>query len=418
MQTTYPVLTDTTADAAEDSLTFGRYLDPLERILLNPLTSTPLTIGVFGAWGSGKSTLLQMLSARLKPRQFLCVDFNPWIYRKEPSMLIPLLHTLHDELDREVGGRKFTESAKKIFDILARLGADAMLKAVTVGAISTEKLDKLEETYLKTSGSLTSDIRKLRSILQREADELAKAGTKIVIFIDDLDRCEPEQIIDVLESTKLFLDLENVVVIIAIDKEVIDRGIQVKYNKFNFASDREYVIGAEYLEKMIQLPLQLYPLLPSQVGALIKKLAPPGVALVENHVEFLQKVLIPNPRKIKRVLNILTLTDSIRKATGELGNLDEMPIVTLVLLQVQYPELYSHATRHRELLFALEDVYAGTRNPADEASFLSFGSKGEALRKLCLKFYDPTGPLPEIFGSGIFNKSKAELPAFMSMLGA
>ena len=411
------ILTDTTAGRDDDLLAFRRYLDPLEQILRSPKVGTPLTVGIFGTWGSGKSTLLRMLAERLQGDDFLCVDFNPWLYRKEPSMLVPLLHTLHDAMDAADGGRNFKESARKIFDVLARLGAETFLKTVTAGASSVERLEKLEETYAKTAGKLTSELRNLRGLLQKEADAIAAAKTRIVVFIDDLDRCEPDQIIDVLESTKLFLDLRNVVIVLAIDKEVIDRGIQVKYGKFGFAEGRDYAIGAEYLEKMIQLPLQLYPLQAAQVGDLIRKLAPPGVGLLAHNADFLQKVLLPNPRKIKRIVNILTLTDAIRGSTPALAALPEAPLVHLVVLQVQYPELYNNAVRQQELLVVMEEVYAGQRNPETEANFIDLGARGETLRKLCQRFHEPVGILPLLFGAGVFGKAKPHLAAYLSMLG-
>src|SRR6185437_7765945 len=83
--------------AGADWLKFQRYVDPLLSIFADPQTETPFTIGVFGTWGSGKSTLLSMLCERLEekhPAKFVRVWFNPWNHRREPNMLVPLLHAL------------------------------------------------------------------------------------------------------------------------------------------------------------------------------------------------------------------------------------------------------------------------------------------------------------------------------------
>src|SRR5262249_8124934 len=112
-----PVLSDGVIRQAQgDLLNFRRYLDVLTAVLTEPRADTPFTAGVFGSWGSGKSTLLAMLDDHLEthhPDRFVRVHFNPWIYRGEPNMLVPLLHTLHDTL-RSDPEERFAESAKKI----------------------------------------------------------------------------------------------------------------------------------------------------------------------------------------------------------------------------------------------------------------------------------------------------------------
>ena len=82
--------------SARDLLDFHRYADPLIKIIRNPRTETPFTIGVFGPWGAGKSTLLGYLRKELEKTDGspvnVCIDFNPWIYR----VLRPLLAFILD----------------------------------------------------------------------------------------------------------------------------------------------------------------------------------------------------------------------------------------------------------------------------------------------------------------------------------
>src|SRR5690349_19168436 len=99
--TSYIALSDFSVGIQNDLLNFRRYVDPLISILTSENPQTPFTIGIFGPWGGGKSSLLMMLKERLEtdyPEEFVCVDFNPWIYRNEPNLLVPLLHTLNDTL--------------------------------------------------------------------------------------------------------------------------------------------------------------------------------------------------------------------------------------------------------------------------------------------------------------------------------
>jgi hypothetical protein len=338
------------------------------------------------------------------------------MHRDEKNLLVPLLHALHDTLNEDVKQR-FVASAKKIGDVLLRLGAGIFLKTVTANTVSLESLEKLEKTYLDKSGQVESELRRLHSTLQAEADAIAKKGARLIFFVDDLDRCEPAQIIDLLEAIKIFLDLRHVFVLLAVDKEVIDRGIEVKYSKFRFAEKRQAALGAEYLEKMVQLPLQLFPLRETQVLNFIQNLAPPQA--VTEQQKLLAEILLPNPRKIKRVLNILSVAYAIMDATEGLAalNLKRDLIARLVVLQVQSGELYAEAAQQPDLLAALEEVYAGKLDKNDLNAFVAFGSRAEAIQELCKAYHRPESYLGVLFKGSSFKELQKQLATYLTMLG-
>ena len=406
------------SDETKDLLDFGRYVDPLVALLVNPVTETPFTVGVFGTWGSGKTSLLKLLDARLQKDyqdKFLRVWFNPWVHRAEPNLLVALLHTLHDALDAQPGN-KFKESAKRIFDVLVRLGADLFLKHVTANAVSVEALEKLEQQYLKTHGRVESEMRNLRQTLQAEANKLAEKGTKLVLIVDDLDRCEPSQIIELLESIKLFFDLEHLFIILAVDKEIVDRGVQIKYKEFKFADGRESAIGAEYLEKLVQLPLSLFPLHRNQVQGFMTKLNLP--AALKQHLPLLTAVLDPNPRKIKRVLNILNVVVQVKAATPTLIDLKDDLLARLIVLQVQNSDLFNEAVKQPDLLLALEETYAGRLKPDNgEAYHNAYGIRGKSVQQFCQMHFRPGTYLGVLFKDKPFTSVALQLQTYVAMFG-
>jgi hypothetical protein len=409
------MLSDAPVNWHGDLLHFRRYVDPLVSVITNPRTQTPFTIGVYGAWGSGKSTLLKMVDERLLDRhgdEFVRVHFNPWIHRREPQMLLPLLNALHTELNEDPG-RRFADTAKRLGAIMMNLAADEMLKRVNLGSASVEKIGKLAQQYAEMRGQVDSQTGRLRTLLQQEAENLARKGRKIIFFVDDLDRCEPDQIIDVLESIKLFLDVQHVFVLIALAKDVVDRGVSLKYQPFGFsATDR---LGDEYLDKMIQLPLHLYPLGPAEVGRFILDSQPGDLA--RSHVETLEKTVSANPRKIKRVLNLLRVTEAIIEGTPGLAGLQRGLVIRLVVLRVQSPELFADVVRTPDLLVALELAYRGKLSPNSPEFDARFKSLAERMRDLMREHYGSHDFLAPLFADSAFEAATDDLRAYLTMIG-
>jgi hypothetical protein len=411
--TSIRLLTDAAVnDPRLDFLKFDRYVDPLLEILTDPVVQTPLTIGIFGVWGSGKSTVLSLLEERLshETQRFLCVQFNAWLHRKEANMLVPLIHALHDTLDKDPQ-KRFVDSAKKLHEVLLRLSADFLLKTFTLDKVDVEQLEEIERAYVKEKGKVESEMRKLHSVLQAEADAIAANDTRLVFFIDDLDRCEPDQIIDLFDSIKLFLDLRNAFFLIAADKEIIDRGVEVRYGKFRFSdSSRVSAIGAEYLEKMVQVPFQLLPLFPDQIAGYVSSLT---TRFHSSQREFLSKVVVPNPRKVKRILNAFALMEHLAKGAG----LNENVLLRLIVMQIQSGEIYWQAAKEPKLLLALEQTYAGVLRTSRDQDFEQFGVLSGVVHSFCASYYRPESYLAQVFKDMPFRAVADTLHDYFAMVG-
>jgi predicted KAP-like P-loop ATPase len=400
-----------------DLLGFRRYVRPIVELLRSDDVKTPLTIGVFGPWGSGKSTLLELIDQEMaKPpdrERFVRVRFNPWVHRREANVLVPLLHALHDRLEEDQS--RFAEPARRIFEVLARLGLEAVLKALTINTVDLKKLEDLEKDFLKSQKKIESEMRQLRETLRQEAERIRSASgePRLVFLIDDLDRCRPDEILDVLESVKLFLDVPNVIVIIAMDKDVVDRGIQVKYSEFAFSKDREALIGSEYLEKIVQLPLILPPLGEQKVAEYIRKLGLPQV--LQAHESLLAQLMPPNPRKIKRILNALMLAHGVLGADEE-----EMPaLIRLSVLQVQDGRLYAGIAEDAvDRLRALR-IYCTAKAVGDEPVLDTFREKTRILKEFCDRHTWPDPRLDALLGGDWIELAAAHgtLDRLMTLLG-
>jgi len=367
-----------------DLLGFNNYITPLVELYNSNLIESPFTIGVFGEWGQGKSSFLEMLHNQLAEDKFFRVNFNPWYYRDEENILIPLLQTIRDQL-LESNAEKFKSSTAKIANVLTRLGADILLKSITANNVSLKDIEEHETIYAKQKGfNNVSKKKKVRTDIQEVIEDIKEKGLKTVIFIDDLDRCTPENILDVLEVIKLFLDLEYVFVVLAVDKSLINKGVQLKYAEFDFDDDKQQSIGAEYLEKIIQLPITIVPLQQNKILDFIDKIDSNKQLSLPEIIE--PDWLEPNPRKIKRIINILWYT----KRLTQINKLDlkwEL-LVRMAILQVQAESLYDKMARRLDLFETFEAIADKPDLISSEKAFSSkfSGRKVEMFEFCCANF--------------------------------
>ncbi len=282
--------------------------------LRRPELEEPLVVGVFGEWGSGKSRVLAELEEHFRQRAeaagedqplTLPVFFNAWRFEAEEHLIIPLLKTAeHKILDWQEGrrskGKKALEWLRQKAEILEQAsialfyGLKGKLAVPQVAEISFDpgaSLDAAKERWKEIEAHRSSPIQEMASLyydFQTHMEKLTgrqddHPGLNLVFLVDDLDRCLPEKAVQMLESIKLFLEVEGCVFVLAVDDEVVSRGISHRYRDYNENAQGAYdsiaysldpdrydtfqgnrpprlpppITGAEYLEKIIHLPFRI-----------------------------------------------------------------------------------------------------------------------------------------------------------------
>jgi hypothetical protein len=410
-----------------DALHFERYVEPLTQIITNEITDTPFTVGVFGRWGSGKTTLMHMIEASVMAKaaagkqEYTVVWFNPWLYQSEENLIVPLLHTVRDTL-LESKVERIKGAAALVATIIAQISASAVLKYVSAGSLSYEDLEKRFKAQMDRRAETMSTTRTLRKQLQDVVNGVTARGTRgrLILFIDDLDRCVPTKIVALLEAIKLFLDLKHSVLFLAIDREIVQRGIQAYYKDLKVEGAEIATLTTDYLDKMIQLPFYLHPLGPKQIQAYLTSVS--EAKDVQEQSGMFAACLQPNPRKIKRVVNIYRLYRAVMERGLPAGTTDverkthRDVLAKLIVLQQQWGELYAAVGANPDLAAVLERVYRGDLplNKIDKWAFLN--ERQEAIRALCEKFYVPGSTLAAVFTQGQ-TFDTVNLTDYLHMLG-
>lgn len=381
----------------------------------------PTTVGVYGDWGSGKSTLLGMIERDLgEDPDALVVRFNGWQFEgyddAKAALMGSVLDAVQDKLRSQKGKEAALDLTKRLLRRvdwlkLAGSGAKALVPALlgapslaTLSGLLTDLADEAKNLkdpekfeaatktlaeYVKKEPDAVEPIRSNIRAFREEFEELIETAklSRVVVMIDDLDRCLPDTLIDTLEAIKLFLMVPRTAFLIAADELLVQHAIRTVYGAERFKDQRGLPrdLGREYLEKLIQVPIRLPRLsraeneaylhllhaqkhltadqfdnICTHVGgfndtdlsrrsfdlATARKLAEGGLCLVspelERDLELMNKlapVLLPtlegSPRRTKRFLNALHLRLKLSAARGL--TLDPMVLAKLMTLEEAQP---------------------------------------------------------------------------------
>ncbi len=252
----------------EDLLGHVRVADTLVTIITR--AQTPLTVGLYGEWGSGKTGVINLIAGRLAKMKIPTAYVDCWKYEGSEGLVLPLFASLAK--DRTAPQMR---SFSKVVGTLLLCGADVGLHAATLGGL---RLKDVKENLEEIEGRIVQKVDAVGRVQEefKKAVEQVATGGRFIIFIDNLDRCRPENAVSLLESIRNLLAVEKCVFVIAVDDAVLISYIDQKYSGTK-------VDGKKYLEKVVDFPYTLpNPAVASikgLVSTLFSKILPPALLI-------------------------------------------------------------------------------------------------------------------------------------------
>jgi predicted KAP-like P-loop ATPase len=257
---------DPVSAEAENCLGLDQQAEALAEFIAE--CATPMTIGLQGGWGTGKSSLMNLIKARLqilqKKREAHCIhlEFNTWQYsqltgkdRLPVSLMWNLVRKLkheHPSGEWKSVAMRFAKSLTVAAGSIATGSLAGAGLAIDVGkAVAAFQDDSDNPDEARLLEQLREDFEKIiRESLKAQFKDAEDA--RVVVYVDDLDRLEPVRAIELLEVVKNVLDVPGCVFVLAIDYDVIVRGLrqQKGYDLAGFDEDE----GRDFFAKIIQLP--------------------------------------------------------------------------------------------------------------------------------------------------------------------
>ncbi|HJS93800.1 MAG TPA: P-loop NTPase fold protein, partial [Solirubrobacteraceae bacterium] len=258
-----PAQADTVAK--KDQLGREKLINVLLSMLTDPDQGTPFTFGLFGRWGEGKSSVIEQLITKLAPEDdnsgFAVARFNAWQYEKTDSPAAGLMQEAVRGLRaatprgriavavRYAWARHRWKIVRDLIVLIVGLvaaalavisgqlgkpaitvvfGAGVASVASVVAAVATRlyrnpvAAQLLTHFHLPDYGKQLGPLPAMRDDLEKLWEVRQTTGIKrLVVFVDDLDRCSADAITATLDAVRLVVDLDGVIVILALDERIL-----------------------------------------------------------------------------------------------------------------------------------------------------------------------------------------------------
>jgi len=256
-------------------------------------------IALYGEWGCGKTSLMKWMESDFNlVTNYKTIFFEAWKHEKDNNIALSLMdaicsQTIQGQFDKDINALKNT--AGVLFKALAKSAIIdlGMLKLsgkefVQAGEDQDNKDDKSKSFY-KATKEFEEQFKTVENSILGEGD------AKLIVFIDDLDRCEPECVLNLISAIKLFFSYgERTIFFCGMDKEAITKVITAKYGNVIRAN--------EYLEKIFDVSFTI-PKYRTLNKILIHYFEDFGDDKLEIIEKFLSAIFFTNPRHLKKVLN-------------------------------------------------------------------------------------------------------------------
>ncbi len=322
----------------------------------------PMSIGIQGDWGIGRTSLMNMMrgsgdgeqSGLLDARICKTISLDSWPYsqfNQDDNMVVACLYALTHDLGRALENEPGIDATelKSCFDAASNKLIVVMeqLRSLAQGRASESDHG---QSFIDISGQMLSFRSEFKGLVSLWAD--SGESNRVVVFIDDLDRIQPILALELLEAIKNFMDVPGCVFVMALDYDVVQRGLVEK-----LGAGLQRTSGKAFFDKLIQLPFVMPTTSYKLDEYIIDLLAKSGLPCIKNKscdaasrqffLDITRFTVGRNPRSIKRVVNYTNLLERIHHHNSGRESTDEecKILFALVSMQIAWPELFQYIIR-------------------------------------------------------------------------
>lgn len=318
----FVLIEDNAADY--DLLERDMIINQMTNTIVNCNTDEKFVMSLKGDWGSGKTTILNNVKNRLKKENIIFIDdFEPWVYENEQVLLSAFF--------------------------------DTIMKNINCG-FRINEINKFTKVYLKTIANNTGyslndifennmNINRVKKIINNYLEANDK---KIVLVLDNLERCSSEHILFILKTIHNLFDFKRIIYILSYDEKAMKKHFEKKLD-----------IHYSYLEKIIQLEFSVPKLDESVLQNVINKcivnyIKHSKVNNDENEIQKLVKIIsneIKDLRDFKRIIN-----SAFNASFNNMEDLNSLDMLLIEIIALKNIELWNEIN-NKSIYYISEDRY-------------------------------------------------------------
>ena len=323
-------------------LDFKQYSNTMANVIKN--SDPRFSIGIYGEWGTGKTTLMRSIEDKIvNDVNIMTVWFNAWRFEREDQFaIVSLMKTIAFKM----GEHSIYKEVKPLFlkglvsvgkglatkFILPEKSIDEFYKGIVSDAKVLEEVDK-DTIYFDGMKKIENAMKKIRE---------DHPSRRIVVFIDDLDRCSPTRTLEVFESIKVFLDLEGFIYVIGLSYETASKLVSVAYKESGISGD-------QYIRKIIQIPIVIQEWNASDTEKLVenisKKLGEKYSEIINQNKKLITVGVEANPREVKRFINNFIVAYEIYTYNTEIKPKE---LLALQAIRLRWNNFYKHFSSNED----------------------------------------------------------------------
>lgn len=221
-------------DADSNLFQFGRFAEQISNLLSDKTAHTPFTVALHGEWGSGKTSLMkksyELLKKKIEGENVKIIWFDAWEYERLDPTSALISRIANEYSDKNTRFKEVVKGLVYVFSDIA-LRANA--------GLTLDEFTGYFESSIKEIETITSELEKMIG------------NSKLIVFVDDLDRCLVDNALRILEAIKLFLNAKGIMFVVAVDMKKLERAWHLRYGGLREAE----LEGREHVEKIFQLKL-------------------------------------------------------------------------------------------------------------------------------------------------------------------
>lgn len=334
----------------EDTIGRNSFAQSFAKQILSLDTSKGSVVGVLGAWGSGKTSFINLARNALNQGSITILDFNPWMFSGTEQLMQSFFSELSAQLRLSPGLNKIGEAIGTYGGLFAGMGWLPIVGPwIERGHKATEVISKVLQGSKEGVGAQRKKIE----------DALTKLHEKIIVVIDDIDRLSTAEIRDIFKLVRLTANFPNIIYVVAFDRIRVENAL-----------NEEGIIGRDYLEKILQIAVDIPPIPYQVLSTQILTAINTALQDIENTGPFDDQIWPDVFMEIIRPL-IRTMRDVRRYAVnirGTVASLDGEIALTDVLaleaVRIFLPDVYKLLHSSIDALTITDDrLFGNARNP-------------------------------------------------------